>query len=540
MSDTAAVPSPFSNATYRNLWAGNLGSGFGTMIQAVGAAWLMMALTSSVDMVALVQAANALPVVILSLIGGAIADSYNRRKVMLMTQSFMMVISALLALFALMGWLSPWVLLGFTFLVGCGNALNNPSWQASVADIVQRDQLPMAVSYNAISFNLARSMGPAVGGLIVSTIGPVGAFAVNALTYLGPLTAIGTWKAPQRERTLPPETILPAVMAGLRYVGMSQDLLRIILRSGLFGFGTVILQALMPVVAAQQIGGGPLVFGLLLGSFGVGAVGGAFLGPRIQGRFLSEKIVATVSLIFSAMLVLVALSSQLWMAMPAILLAGGVWVMTLSLFNVSVQMAAPRWVVGRALALYQTSMFAGFALGSWFWGRLAEDFGLMPTFLLAAGTMLLVAATGLIWPMPPRVSRNLEPLNRFQEPTVDLALSPRSGPIVVQIVYTVPPENTDRFLHLMQDRKRIRMRDGARNWTLARDLSATDHWVERYKAPTWTDYIRQNQRITQADAAIGLNLRELFPEGSPPIVTRYLELHHETHHTMRAIDHDHH
>lgn len=310
---------------------------------------------------------------------------------------------------------------------------------------------------------------------------------------------------------------------------MSPHLIRIMARACLFGFGSVVVLALLPVVSSKQIEGGPLTYGILLGCYGIGAVIGAVIGPRLQLRFTSEQIVAGNALVSVACAIWLGLSHHLALAMIPCLFAGGVWVVCLSLFNVSVQLSSPRWVTGRALSLYQTSVFFGIALGSWVWGAVAEHHGLWASFVASATAMALCAAVGFIMPMPPRAKQNLDPLGHWQTPTVDLDLTPRSGPIVVQVVYEIPPENLDAFLTVMTERKRMRRRDGARNWTLSRDLAHPRRWIERYKSPTWTDYIRQNQRVTQADAEIGQRLRALYAEGTSAQVSRYLEQHDETH-----------
>ncbi|GGF22551.1 MFS transporter [Youhaiella tibetensis] len=514
---------PLQHPTFRNMWTANLASGFGALIQGVGAAWLMTSISNSVDMVALVQASTSLPIMLFSMVGGAIADSFHRRKVMLAAQSFMLIVSATLMAFTYFGLITPWLLLAFTFLIGCGAAINNPSWQASVGDLVPRTDLPGAVALNSIGFNLSRSVGPAVGGVIVAAAGAAAAFAVNTVSYLPVLLVLFLWKPNVVDNPLPRESIGPAIASGFRYVAMSPGIGKVLLRSFVFGFSAIVILALLPVVSANLPGGGPLIYGLLLGAFGLGAVGGALLAAPLQERLGGEMLVRASFLGFAICAGITALGISPWLTGAGLLLGGACWVLALSLFNVSVQLASPRWVVGRALSFYQTATFGGMALGSWIWGVAAENYGLPIALGTAAVAMLVGIALGFRFPLPPRVVMDLAPLNRFQVPHLEIDLEPRSGPIVVEITYIIRTEDIPVFLNTMTERRRIRRRDGARHWALLRDLAQPDRWVETYQSPTWTDYVRHNLRLTKADAEVSERLRALHAGEEPPAVRRYVE-----------------
>lgn len=514
---------PLQHPTFRNMWTANLASGFGALIQGVGAAWLMTSISNSVDMVALVQASTSLPIMLFSMVGGAIADSFHRRKVMLAAQSFMLIVSATLMAFTYFGLITPWLLLAFTFLIGCGAAINNPSWQASVGDLVPRTDLPGAVALNSIGFNLSRSVGPAVGGVIVAAAGAAAAFAVNTVSYLPVLLVLFLWKPNVVDNPLPRESIGPAIASGFRYVAMSPGIGKVLLRSFVFGFSAIVILALLPVVSANLPGGGPLIYGLLLGAFGLGAVGGALLAAPLQERLGGEMLVRASFLGFAICAGITALGISPWLTGAGLLLGGACWVLALSLFNVSVQLASPRWVVGRALSFYQTATFGGMALGSWIWGVAAENYGLPIALGTAAVAMLVGIALGFRFPLPPRVVMDLAPLNRFQVPHLEIDLEPRSGPIVVEITYIIRTEDIPVFLNTMTERRRIRRRDGARHWALLRDLGQPDRWVETYQSPTWTDYVRHNLRLTKADAEVSERLRALHAGEEPPAVRRYVE-----------------
>jgi MFS family permease len=515
---------PLRVPVFRSLWLANLFSSFGGLVQGVGAAWLMTSLADSVDMVALVQSSTTLPIMLFSLLGGAIADSFNRRRVMLGAQLFMALVSVLLMVATYAGLITPWSLLAFTFLIGCGMAFNNPAWQASVAELVPRPLLPAAVALNSIGFNLSRSFGPAVGGAIVAAAGAAAAFAFNAVSYLGLVVALLLWKpSTAAGTTLPREAIGPALMAGIRYVAMSPNIVRVLVRSFIFSFSAIVVLALLPVTAARLPGGGPLTYGVLLGAFGAGAVGGALASAWLQVRLGAERVVQLAFTGFAVCAAVLGLSSSALLMGFGLVLGGASWVLAMSLFNVSVQLSSPRWVLARALSVYQTATFGGMAVGSWIWGELAEGASLAAALLAGAACLLGGAVMGFRLPLPPRTTLDLDPLDRFREPHVELDVQARSGPVVIEITYRIRRENVPAFLRIMGERQRIRQRDGARRWRLLRDMGEPEFWTETYEAPTWTEYVRHNLRLTKADANVSEQLRALHAGDQPPAVRRLIE-----------------
>jgi len=513
---------PMKIPVFRALWLASMASNFGWLIQGVGAAWLMTTIAGSADMVALVQTSTTLPIMLFSLLAGAVADSLERRLVMLVAQLVMFTVSALLTLATFAELITPWVLLAFTFLLGCGVAFHNPAWQAAVGDVVPREQIGAAVLLNSTSFNLVRSLGPAVGGAVVASAGAVAAFAINTISYLGLIGVLVRWRPEHPKSALARENLLAAVGAGLRYVAMSPNILRVVLRSFVYGASTVVMLALLPLVARDLIGGTALVFGLLLGAFGVGAVGGAFLSAAARSRLSNEALVRATFAAMALAALVIAVSRSGWLTGAALLLAGAAWVMALSLFNTTVQMSTPRWVVGRALSIYQMAVFGGMALGSWCWGHVAEAYSLPIALCGAAVAMVLGALLGLVVPLPARDTLNLDPLNRWQEPETALDIRPRSGPVAVSVEYEIDEADVDRFLDLMGERHRIRRRDGAHYWTLMRDMQDPRLWTENFEMPTWVDYVRMHSRTTQADAPVGEQLRALHRGSEPPRVRRML------------------
>ncbi len=511
------------NRDFRRLWVSAQASNLGSLIQAVGAGWLMTSLTSSERMVALVQTSLTLPIMVFALAAGVFADSFDRRKVMIVAQSFMLVVSVLLTVLAALGGLSPWGLLGFTFLIGCGAALHNPSWQASVGDIVKREEVPTAISLNAIGFNIVRSVGPAAGGVVVAIGGAAAAFAVNAFSYLAILGALFTWHPVRTPRALPREAFGAAFVAGLRYVALSPNLIRAILRSATFGAAAVAIQALLPVVVRDELDGGAVAYGVSLGSFGIGAVSGAMFSQRLRARFANETLARICFVGMGAATCVVGNSTMLPVTALALFVGGGCWLQMMSLANATVQMSAPRWVVGRTVALYQTGAFGGMALGSWVWGLLAEAQGVTVALTAAALMLLVGAALGRFVPLPDFEGLDLDPLNHFKEPPLRLDLTHRSGPIMIVVTYEIAEADEATFQQLMAQRRRIRIRDGAQRWALLRDLEMPDLWLETYHVPTWTEYVRHHARRTQSDKGVNEAILALHKGTAPPAVHRYLE-----------------
>lgn len=380
--------SPFRYPVFRAIWIANLFSNLGATIQAVAAAWMMTELTTSHQLVALVQASATVPIMLFGVFAGAIADNFDRRLVMLAAQVGMLVVSSVLALMAYLGVLNPVLLLAFTLSVGIGTALNSPAWQASVRQQVHPRQLPQAIALNSISFNIARSIGPALGGVLLSVWDASFAFAINALSYIGLILVLLWWKP--EARAIERRAILPAVGVGLRYCMQSSPLRRILMRGGSLGFSLAAYQALLPTMVSDQLRGDELDFGILLGLFGIGSIMAAPFVGRIRRKLELEGTLALGSLMFVFVLSLLAEARSVTLAMPASLVAGMGWVMILTSINTAVQLRSPDAILGRCLSIYQAITFGGMAIGSWAWGGIADWRGL--PFAMHAGSIFLVVS----------------------------------------------------------------------------------------------------------------------------------------------------
>lgn len=514
---------PLKGKLFAAVWIASLVSNFGSLVQAVGASWLMTSIASSPDIVALVQAAIALPILLFSLPAGAIADIWRRRTVMLIGQCFMLVVSVSLAVLTHFGTVVPSTLLAFTFALGVGSALYGPAWQAAVSELVPRQQIPAAVALNSLGFNVARALGPALGGAIVAAIGPEAAFLFNAVSYIGLIVVLLRWKPPAVEQRLPPENMGPAMVAGLRYAGLSLVIRAVLVRTFAFGLCGSAIWALLPLVARHLVGGGPLTYGVLLGALGIGAIAGAFLATPLRQRLGGEALVRIAVALFG----LCALACAFFTAIPplliALMIAGAGWVMTLSSFNVVVQMSSPRWVMGRAMSVYQMMTFGGMALGSWFWGVLADHLGISLSLGLSGIAMLASLLLALSFRLPAYEHLNMEPSGAWPEPNVILDFDPQSGPVIVSEEYRIAPDDVPAFLAAMRVLRRNRRRDGARRWMLTQDVADPQVWLERFEVATWLDHMRQHHRVTVADRTAELRVRNLHKGSTPPRIRYFLE-----------------
>lgn len=516
------ITAPFRHATFRRIWLASLLSNLGALIRGVGAAWAMTQMTSSADMVALVQTALMLPVMLISMPAGAIADMYDRRRIILFSLGISLTGATALTALAWLDLITPNLLLALCFLVGSGVALLDPAWQSSVNEQVPSEALPAAVALNGISYNLARSVGPALGGLVVAAAGVVAAFAINALLYLPLMLALFLWKRAAEPSRLPPESLHRAIVSGVRYIMNAPSIKIVLIRAMAMGvFGGAII-ALMPLVARDLLHGGAEIYGIILSAFGLGAVIGALNITEVRKRMTGEAAIRACALSMGGALVAVAMSRAPLLTAVALVLAGAVWMMAWVLFSIGVQLSAPRWVTGRALAAYQAASSGGIAVGSWAWGHVTDVAGVNVALLLAAALLIASPLLGLWLPMP-RVSARGEEPEMLEDPEVRLALTERSGPVVVEIEYRVAQENARAFHNLMQDVQLFRQRNGAYGWSIARDIADPELWTERYHCPTWLDYLRQRNRATQLERALDRQASAFHVGPEPVRVRRMLE-----------------
>ena len=513
------ILSPLRHDVFRRIWTASLLSNLGLLIMGVGAAWSMTQMTASADMVALVQTALMLPVALVSAPAGAVADMFDRRKVGLVALSVALCGAVCLSILAWLGFVSPVLLLIFCFIIGSGMALFGPAWQASVGEQVPAHALPSAIALNGISYNIARSFGPAIGGVIVASLGPIAAFATNALCYLPLIVVLFLWRRVQEPSRLPPERLARAVTSGARYIVHSPSIRIVLWRTLITGIAGGSVSALMPLVSRDLLHRGAENYGVMLGCFGMGAVIGALNVTNLRLRVGEETAIRLCVIIMGLGVAVVALSRLPLVTGLALLVAGAAWTASVTLFNVGVQLAAPRWVAGRALAAYQAAIAGGIALGSWIWGNTANSIGVRGA-LLCSGVALVGSSLLGVWMRMPQMSGpNAQALDPLADPEVRLSLTPRSGPIVVEIEYRIEAPRARGFYAVMQQVQLSRQRNGAYGWSLARDIADPELWTERFHCPTWLDYLRQRNRSTDSERALHASAIE-FHVGPEPIRIR--------------------
>ena len=504
-----AAPAPDSTwallriPIFRALFFAQLGSNIGNWMETVAAQWLLVDHPNAPTLVALVQTADMLPFMFLALPAGVLADIFDRRRYLVYVHLFLTATAGLLAAATFAGIMRPALLLALTFLEGAGSALAMPAWAAVLPELVPRASLPAAVALGGINQNLARAIGPAIAGVLVSRLGPGIVFALNAVTFLFGIAVMLLWRRPEPSvGDLAPEPAVAALRAGTRYVRHSPTFRRLLLRLVLFVVPAASLWALLPVVASERLHLGPSGYGVLLGSLGVGAIAGAFLLPRTRDACAQSTLVIGASALYAAALAVAALVPNTAIAMLALVGAGMAWLTILVQLNSTLQLFLPNWVRARGLAVSQLTFMGGQAIAAAFWGMIAQHAGIPAALTSAAVLLLAGAATVLRWPMP-----DVEGLDRSPavSPLPELLLDPEplGGPVIVTVRYTVEEDRVSDFIQAMEAVGRVRRRTGAVTWDLFREGADPKQFVELFAVPSWDEHLRQHGgRLTGADRAI--------------------------------------
>ena len=490
---------PLREPTFRMIWSASLLGNFGQLILGVGAAWEMTRLTNSASMVALVQTAMMLPLMVVALPAGAIADMFDRRKIAMSGLGVSIAAASLLTVLAMTGHGTPWLILAFCSLIGTGVALYSPAWQASVSEQVSPEHLPAAISLSSISYNLARSFGPAIGGLIVIAAGARAAFFANALLYVPLLLAFFLWNRRHLPSRLPPERIGRAIHSGVRYARHARPIRTVLIRAFLYGLAGATSTALAPLIARDLLHGNAGTYGLLLGFGGGGAVIGAMLVGTFRARFGTENATRILGLASGGAVAVSGYSHSLSLTCAALFVAGGANILTIALFNIAVQLAAPRWVTARALSLFSSALTGGIAIGAACWGMAANSGGLQPALYASGALLAVLPLVGLVLPLAETSKDEVELVELANEPEVGMPLTLRSGPVVIEIDYDIAADDARAFYDAMRRVQRTRLRNGGFNWSLSRDIADPAVWTERFQCPTWGDYLRMRDRFTQTD-----------------------------------------
>lgn len=507
---------PLRSPIYRALWIAQLVSNLGTWMQTVGAQWMLVDHPRADVLVPLVQTATTLPVMLLALPAGVLADLIDRRRLLIATQGAMAAGVGLLASLTGFGLTTPAVLLTLLFAIGCGQALVAPAWQSIQPDLVPPQQIPAAAALGSMSINLARAIGPAIAGVLVSLSGPTLVFALNAVSFVAIVVVLVSWRRPAAERNYPPERALDALSAGGRFIRSSPIVRRILLRAALFIAPGSALWGLLPVIAKDRLGLSASGYGLLLGALGAGAVMGAFLLSRLRSRFGENTLLTVAATGFAATTAVLALVPNFIVVLLVLLIGGASWLLSLSTLNASMQLSLPSWVRARGLSVYQLVFMGGQAIGSLVWGVVAEASTSVTSLLVSAALMVVCALSSLWWPLHAKTGNlDLTPSSHWPEPNLIFDPEPLDGPVLVITSYRVAAEDEENFLKAMDVLGRSRQRTGASQWRLFRSVERESTFVEAFLVRSWGEHMHQHYtRLTGQDRLIEEAV-ERFIDGEP-------------------------
>jgi len=501
---------------FRRLLLADLASDVGTFMQSVGAAWLMVSLGAPTSTIALTQTASTLPFFLLALPAGAIGDIVDRRKLVLVTESWMVAVAVLLAAFTITGRMTPWLLLALTFALAAGDALEAPSWRAILPEVVTREDLASASALSGLEFNVARAIGPALAGGIIVWMGVGAAFALNVVSFFGVIVVVWRWRRTGRHRTTPAESLGGATVAAIRYVNNSPVVRGLMVRAGVTSFFVSGLLSLLPALA-RDVSGSAGGFGVLLGCFGGGAVLGALMLQPARARWSSETVASAGVVVLGATIALASAVHGVPALAGLMIVGGASWIVFISLLNALVQHLAPDWVRARVLAVFMLTFQGGFAVGSAVWGVAAERAGVPRALLWAGlGTLLSLAARGLA--RLPDATGDVSPWNHWRMPSVlgDLRLDEHAGPVLVTIEYVIDPAHRRAFVHAVHEYGKVRRRDGASQWGVFRDIERPDVYLETFQVSSWAEHLRQHDRVTRADQELEERLHRAI-RGEPTV-----------------------
>lgn len=521
-NDATSAWSPLYRPFFRALWIANLVSLTGTWMHEVGTAWLMTSLTMSPFTVSLIQTATTLPIFFVALPAGALADIVDRKRLLLFTQMWMLLVALCLGITTLAGYVSPPVLLFFVFILSLGAAINGPAWQAIIPELVSREEMPSAVTLGSVGFNIARAIGPALGGFVVSLVGPGFTFLLNAISFCGVVIVLTHWHRVPQESTLPTERLIGAMRTGLRYVRNAPRVQAVLVHTLVFSVFTCALWAFLPIVAREHLHVSSLGYGMLLGFFGSGALLGAYLIPRIKSKFSLNNIVIGTTMLMAFTIAGLATVRSFIMVL-AIMTAGGIaWLILISVFSIAVQAVIPSWVRGRVLSVFMLVFFGGFAGGSMLWGFLAVMIGI--PFTLGGVSILLLIAIVLIqkYKLPTGEDLDLTPVQQLPSYLDAKGITNEERPVLVVIERKIEYGHEDKFLEAVRPLKMLRLRDGAIRWNLFRDITDPSHFIESFIVESWIEYLRQHERFTVSDREIEGRVDAFSAHDVPPETHHYI------------------
>ncbi|WP_088286028.1 MFS transporter [Ideonella sp. A 288] len=513
---------PLQAPVFRGLWFAWLAANMTMWMNDVAAAWLMTSLTTSPVMVALVQTASTLPVFLLGIPSGAMADIVDRRRYFAATQLWVSVTALVLAGLSLAGALTAPLLLALTFVNGVGLAMRWPVFAAIVPQIVPRAELPAALALNGIAMNLSRVIGPVVAGALISLVSPAAVFVLNALLAAGAMVLILRWRSVRAESPLPGERFVGAMRAGLAFTMQSPRLKVVLLRIFLYFVQVSGLMALLPLVARQLHGGGPATFTVMLSCVGAGAIVAALYFPRWRARFGRDQFVLWGTLVHAALSTLIVLVPEIWVALPAMFVAGMAWISVANSLTVAAQTVLPDWVRARGMSVYQMALMGGSAAGSVLWGQVASLSSVRWAVVGAAlfGVAMLVLTRRFSIEGGADLDYSPASVGSLPEPAVPIG--PEEGPVMVTLEYLIDPARAAEFAAVMQRTRRARLRQGALSWGLFRDAAHAGRYIEYFVDENWVEHQRRLERFTAFDADLRMQRLAFHLGDEPPLLRRYV------------------
>ncbi len=525
---------PLRQRLFALIWIATVLGNVGSFMRDVASAWLVTDLSTSPLAVSAIQAAGTLPAFLLAIPAGVLSDILDRRHLLIGILCCLAAVSALLSLLAATGNTSVESLIILTFLGGTGAALAAPSWQAIVPELVSKADLRSAVALNSLGFNVARATGPALGGLLVATLGAAVTYTFDMVSDLVVIAVLLLWKRNAMGDDALRERFGSAMRAGLRYARASAAMRSLLVRAVLFFVGASSVWSLLPIVARRDLGGGPGLYGLLLGSVGVGAIVGALTMPRMRRALGQDGLLIGAMLATGLVTGLMATIDTVELAIGATFILGMAWIAVLTTMNGTVQSILPDWVRGRGLAIYMTAQGAGMTAGSLGWGFLASEVGTDTALLCAAAFLVVLGLATLVRRVAlPTGDDDLSPANHWADPDLHEMPENDRGPVLVTIAYDVAAHDRPAFLATINRLSEERRRDGAYAWGIMEDAARPERLVEWFFVESWAEHLRQHRRVSKADADIQSDLRAFHHGDKPPIVTHLLGLDHRSGHPAR-------
>lgn len=515
---------PLQNQVFRVFWIAAIINNTGGWLQNVGATLHMVEMSSSPTMIAMIQTATSLPFFLLALPAGALSDVYNKRKILLFSNTWLMVVCALLALFTYLGFMSPWLLLGFTFLVGVGSAFSGPSFQAAIPEMVSEKDLPSSLTLSSVAVNIARAIGPAVGGLLVAWGSVSFNYLINAISFVFIIIVMYRWKNTVKEKKPNDEKFVEAIKNGVVYIKNAPIAKSVLWRNAIVIVSAAAFWALSPVRTQKELMLSSEQYGILMAFMGAGALLVVNYLVKLRNRYTSDWMVNAGALIFAISTAAIAWATNYWVLAAIHFIAGIGWILVMSTFNVAIQKALPKWVLARGMSIYMLIFQGGLAVGSALWGYAAGAFPLSWVLMVASGLLLLSLLAGYVFKIQPAMSLLNHPANSWPEPGNSIGVADNhKGRVMISVTYQIKKEDEAAFVKAIELLRKERMRSGAQTYMLTQNIDVPGEWTEFYSMASWAQHLREHDNHTESDALVQKEVYKFHQGSNPPVVRHFVE-----------------